>query len=147
MKNSNVDEYLQNGIYGTKQIKPEERKKFLGTLRERIVVVLTKSQVMERGVYPEMETCMDENPDAIMLLNGDLDYSFLSDYIHLARKKDISFSIVANQNSKTDIGLVLAYEHAINKEEIYITKNENKNIIVKKQKKNLVSRIFNYLKK
>ncbi|CAM3959474.1 YueI family protein [Lederbergia lenta] len=147
MKNSNVDEYLQNGIYGTKQIKPEERKKFLGTLRERIVSVLTKSQVMEHGVYPEVETLMDEHPEATMLLNGDLDYSFLSDYIHLARKKNIPFSIVANQNTKTDIGLVLAYDYAINKEEIYITKNKNKNIVMKKPKKSLASRIFNYLKK
>ncbi|MEK3890822.1 YueI family protein [Bacillus sp. FSL K6-3431] len=148
MQNSNVDDYLQNGIYGTKQTKPDERRKFLGTIRERIVIALTKSQVMEQGVYPEVEALMDENPNATLLLNGDLDYSFLSDYIYCARKKDIPFSIVANQESKTSIGLVLTYNNAINKDEIYITKKKTEEIIKKKQpRKNLISRIANFLKK
>lgn len=147
MKSPNVDDYLQQGIYGAKQIKPDERRKFLGTIRERIIVALTKSQVMERGVYPEVVKLMEENPDASLLLNGDLDYSHLSEYIHCARDKKISFSIVTNQESKTDIGLVLTYSYAIDKEEIYIKKKSPQNIVVKKKQKGFVSKVFNFLRK
>ena len=45
MVKNEVDEYLQQGIYGIKEIKPEERKKYLGTLRERVIAVLYQSQV------------------------------------------------------------------------------------------------------
>src|SRR5690606_20146736 len=106
-------------MYGVKEIKPDERRKFLGTIRERIVVALTKSQVMEKGVYPEVIQLMKEHPKAVLLLNGDLDYSYLSDYIHKARAKQIQFSIVANKNNDTNIGLVLTYDYAIDKDDIY----------------------------
>ncbi|WP_316252510.1 DUF1694 domain-containing protein [Bacillus aquiflavi] len=43
-----VDDYLQKGIYGQKEIKPDERRKFLGTLRERVIVALKQSQVREK---------------------------------------------------------------------------------------------------
>lgn len=147
MNNSKVDEYLQNGIFGVKQTKPEERRKFLGTIRERIIVALTKSQVMEQGVYPEVEELMKEHPKALLLLNGELNYSFLSDYIHSARAKKIPFSIVTNKDHRTNIGLVLAYEHAIDKEDIYIEKKSTPKVIVKKKKTGMISRLKNFLTK
>lgn len=54
----NLDDYLQKGMYGEKQLKPDEKRKYLGTFRERIVVALKKSQVMEKQIYPEVEDLM-----------------------------------------------------------------------------------------
>lgn len=147
MKSPNVDDYLQKGMYGVKEIKPEERRKFLGTIRERIVVALTKSQVMEKGVYPEVIQLMKEHPQTTLLLNGDLDYTYLSDYIHKARLNHMQFSIVANKNYDTNIGLVLTYDHAIDKEEIYIQKNKEKTVTISKKKKKPFASLFSFLKK
>ncbi|MCJ8006759.1 YueI family protein [Lederbergia wuyishanensis] len=147
MKSPNVDDYLQKGMYGVKEIKPEERRKFLGTIRERIVVALTKSQVMEKGVYPEVIQLMKEHPQATLLLNGDLDYTYLSDYIHKARLNHMQFSIVANKNYDTNIGLVLTYDHAIDKEEIYIQKSKEKIVTISKKKRKLLARLLSFLKK
>lgn len=144
MGNSNVDDYLQKGIYGEKQTKPEERKKYLGTLRERIVVALTKKQVMENGVYPEVVQLMKEHPGSTLLLNGELDYSYLSDYIASANKTGTPFSIVSNKSHDTNIGLVLAYEYAIDKEEIFIEKQEKKETEIKK---GVLTNLVNFLKK
>ncbi|MFC8573045.1 DUF1694 domain-containing protein, partial [Heyndrickxia sporothermodurans] len=46
-------------------------------------------------------------------------------YIQLAKKHNNSYSIVTNNDSNTPIGLVLALDYAINKENIYITKASN----------------------
>ncbi|MFK4997709.1 YueI family protein [Bacillus sp. N9] len=138
MKNTNVDDYLQAGIYGHKQIKPEERRKFLGTIRERIAIALTKGQVMENGIYSEVIQLMDQYPDATLLLNGDLDYSYLSDYIQRARAKNISYSIVTNQENQTRIGLVLTCDYAIHREDIYITKQTQKNRSLKRREKDFL---------
>ncbi|MEK5523437.1 MULTISPECIES: YueI family protein [Heyndrickxia] len=121
----NLDDYLQKGMYGEKQLKPDEKRKYLGTFRERIVVALKKSQVMEKQIYPEVEDLMKKNPKAKLLLNGDLTYTFLTKYIQLAKKHNNSYSIVTNNDSNTPIGLVLALDYAINKENIYITKASN----------------------
>lgn len=61
---NNIDDYIQRGIYGDKETKPSERRKYLGTIRERIVIALTQGQVRERGVYKEVEEAIKNNKEA-----------------------------------------------------------------------------------
>lgn len=139
-----VDEYLQQGIYGPKEIKPEERRRFLGTIRERIVVALTIAQVREGKVYIELEKVMKENSKAHLYLNGQIEYPSLSKYLKIANKMGIAFTIVNNQDVETDIGLVVAYDYAIDKEDIFL-KNESKPKVSQNEKKE--EGIFTKLKK
>jgi uncharacterized protein YueI len=140
LKKPTVDEVLQQGIYGTLETKPEERRKFLGTLRERIIVALYKTQVREPKVYPQVERYMKEYPKVQLFLNGNMDDGELSKYVKIAQKCKINYKIVTNKEHDTDIGLVLALENAIDKEEIFIKMAE---VIEKpKVKKSLFSKIF-----
>jgi uncharacterized protein YueI len=123
----NVDDYLQTGMYGVQDTNPGERKQFLGTLRERVVVALTKTQVRRSGTIQEVERLMKENRDARLYLNGKMNYSYLSDYIKLANTHGLSYRMVTDKESETDLGLVLAYDTAIDKEHIYIEDKEDKN--------------------
>jgi uncharacterized protein YueI len=134
LKKTTVDEVLQQGIYGPLETKPDERRKFLGTLRERIIAALTKSQVGEMEVYPQVEQHMKENPQSHLFLNGNMSYESLSKYVKLATKYKIEHTIVTNKEHDSEIGLVLAMEHAIDKEEIYITKKVTVQQEVKKNK-------------
>jgi uncharacterized protein YueI len=134
LKKTTVDEVLQQGIYGPLETKPDERRKFLGTLRERIIVALTKGQVGEMEVYPQVEQHMKENPQSHLFLNGNMSYESLSKYVKLATKYKIEHTIVTNKEHDSEIGLVLAMEHAIDKEEIYITKKVTVQQEVKKNK-------------
>ncbi|TXC93035.1 DUF1694 domain-containing protein [Metabacillus litoralis] len=126
MDKAKIDEYIQQGIYGAREINPDERRQFLGTLRERVVVVLTKKQVREKGTYQEVEELMNKNQEATLFLNGKMNYTFLSDYIKLANKTGNKFLISTDKQNETDLGLVLAYDYAIDKENIYITKSIEK---------------------
>ena len=117
-----IDEYLQQGMYGTRQTKPDERREFLGTIRERIVVALTQPQVREKGVYKQVGAAIKENREARLYLNGYIQYSALSKYTRIASNYDVQYTIVTNKNHNSEIGLVLAYDHAIDKEEIYVEK-------------------------
>ena len=120
-----LDEYIQQGITGPREINPDERRKFLGTLRERVVVALTQSQVREKGTYSEVEELMKQNKEATLFLNGKMNYTYLSDYIKLANNVGNKYLISTDKEHDTDLGLVLAYDYAIDKENIYITKKEN----------------------
>lgn len=124
MGNSKVDEYLQQGIHGAKQTKPDERRKFLTTIRERVVIALTQGEVMRKGVEPEVEQLMDGNREAHLFLNGNISYPYLSEYIKAAEKRGIEFTIVTNKEYDSELGLVLAHDHAIDKEEIYLGKKK-----------------------
>ncbi|WML24042.1 YueI family protein [Neobacillus sp. OS1-33] len=134
MKKTTVDEVLQQGIYGPLETKPDERRKFLGTLRERIVVALTKSQVAETSVYPKVEKEMKERPQSHLFLNGNMSYETLSKYVKLATKYKIEHTLVTNKEHDSEIGLVLAMDYAIDQEDIFITNKEP--VLQKEVKKN-----------
>jgi uncharacterized protein YueI len=144
MGNNKVDDYLQQGIHGAKQTKPDERRRFLTTIRERVVIALTQGEVMRKGVEPEVERLMDENRDAHLFLNGNISYRYLSEYIKAAEKRGIEFTIVTNKEYDSELGLVLAHDHAIDKEEIYLSKKVRPNInpVMTEKKKGFFSKLF-----
>jgi uncharacterized protein YueI len=142
MSNSKLDDYLQQGIHGAKQTKPDERRRFLTTLRERVVIALTQAQVMKKGVEPQIEQLMDENPQAHLFLNGNISYTYLSKYIKAAEKRDIEFTIVTNKEYDSELGLVLAHDHAIDKEDIYLSKKISPVAQPAKKKKGFFSKLF-----
>lgn len=120
MKKPDMEDYLQEGIYGSRQTKPGERKQYLGTLRERVLVALTKGQVMREQGQEELADLMKSNQDAKLLLNGDVSYRFLSPYMDIAEKHNIHHSIVSNQETQSDLGAVLTLDYAIEKENIRV---------------------------
>ena len=141
MERKTVEDVLQQGIYGPLETKPEERRKYLGTLRERIIVALTKSQVAETKIYPQVEQFMKEYPKAQLFLNGNMAYEELSKYVKLASKNKMKHKIVTNKEHDTDIGLVLAMSVAIDKEDIFISQKVQ---IPEKlpEKKSLFAKLF-----
>lgn len=120
MGKRNVEDYLTEGIYGAKQTKKSERKQFLGTIRERIVIALTIGQVMTDKGLNHLENAMKENTGAKLLLNGHVSYRFLKEEKILAKKYNIAYTVVTDEKSETDMGAVLAYDYAIDKGSILI---------------------------
>lgn len=117
-----IDEYLQQGIHGKKEINPDERRRFLGTLRERVVIALKQPQLIEPGIYPEVETALKENIKAHLYLNGNMTYEYLSKYKKIADQYGIEYTLVTNKEYDSELGLVLAYDYAIDKDSIYVEK-------------------------
>jgi uncharacterized protein YueI len=111
---------LKEGMYGPKEIKPEEKRQFLGTFRERVVIALKIGQVAQQKIYPKVEQNMKEYTKAHLFLNGNISYEQLSKYVKLANKYSIEHTIVTNKEHDTEIGLVLAMDQAIDKEDIYV---------------------------
>lgn len=120
MSHKNVDDYLQDGIYGTKLPKQGERNRFLGTLRERILFCLTIGEVMRYKGREELENFFKSNPDAKLYINGTIGYQFVKDVRKLASDYQISYTSITNEEIDTDIGVVLAYDYAINQEKIFL---------------------------
>lgn len=136
-----VDDYIEQGIYGKKEINPDERRKFLGTLRERIVIALSNAQVRGNRIFPVVEEEVKNNKDAVMYLNGHIDYSYLSKYVQMALKYKVPYTIVNNKEYNSQIGMVLAYDYAIDREEIYIQENnlQVQNVSQEKEPKKKIS--------
>ncbi|TRZ36137.1 DUF1694 domain-containing protein [Niallia circulans] len=144
MTNPNLDDYLQQGMYGAKETKPEERRKFLGTIRERVVLALLQNQVSEANIYKEAEEAIKSNKGAKLYLNGHLDYSYLSKYLKLANEQNMEYTMVTNNDYNSEIGLLIAYDHAVDKQDIYVTEPTADKITDEpKEKKGFFAKLFN----
>jgi len=120
MSKKNVDDYLTEGMYGTRLPKDDERRKYLGTLRERIILALTVGQVMTDSGIEQLAEAMKQHPESKLLINGKVSYRFMSAEIKVANEHNISYTIVADESNEAEVGAVLTYDYAINKEEIFI---------------------------
>lgn len=147
MSNPNLDDYIKQGVYGAKETKPEERREFLGTLRERVVIALKQSQVLEDGVYQEVANTIKSSNGAKLYLNGHLDYGYLSKYIKVANTYKMEYTIVTNKDYVSEIGLLVAYDHAIEKEEIFVLENKGTKDLQKEEKKGFFSNLGSLFKK
>ncbi|WP_409298420.1 YueI family protein [Peribacillus sp. SCS-26] len=120
MPADNVDDYIEKGIYGEKELKPEEKRMFLGTFRERVIAALYKGQVAKKNIYPQILQACKENKEASLLLNGEISYTHLSKYVKAANEAGIPYKLVSNLDYDTEIGLVLAAPVAVDVEDIFI---------------------------
>ncbi|OCA82989.1 hypothetical protein A8F94_17735 [Bacillus sp. FJAT-27225] len=142
-----VEDVLQQGIHGQKQLKPEERRKFLGTIRERVLIALKKGQVLEKGIYPQVEQLMKEHHDSHLYMNGTLSYEDFSKYLKIARENNIDYTIVTNKEYDTHLGLVLACPYAVDKEEIYVKAKVLPEEAQPAAKKGLLGKLFGWIRK
>lgn len=121
MNKKDVEDYLQEGIHGRKRRPKEaEREKYLGTLRERIVLVLTIGEVMTDAGIEVLDEVMKKHPETRLLINGQVSHRFLTREKEVAQKHNIPYTIVSNTEVETKVGAVLTYDHAVNIEKIHI---------------------------
>jgi uncharacterized protein YueI len=120
-----VEERLIIGIHGTPELKRSEKILYLGEFRERVLKVLTKDQVDDSVLYPEIEEALKNPHAARLLLDGDLDYEFRAKYIKLARKYNKSYKVINDPDLKGEIGLVVASDQAVDVENIHINTSQD----------------------
>lgn len=119
-----VHDYLMRGIHGDKELRASEKIRYLGEFRERVLLALKQGQVRRKEIYPQVKDVIRRNPDCTMLLNGEMEYEALGKYMKLADDLDIPFRKFYDNQTDTEIGLVLAAPHAVDIPDIYVTDSE-----------------------
>lgn len=145
MGKKNVEDYLTEGLYGVRRPKEAERLRFLGTLEERIVIALTVGQVMTDSGITALDKAMTKHPTGTQLLiNGTVAHRFLVAEKAVANKHQVPYKIVTNTEVETDIGAVLTYDYAINKDNIFLEEKKDTDKEKSDEKDSFFSRIKNW---
>ncbi len=119
-KKSRLEQALSIGINRVPELKKEEKMLFLGEFRERVIRKLTKNQVANPSVFPEIKEALKDKRTLRMLINGDLSFKFTDKYIKLAKKLGKPFTTIHDSQLKGDTGLVVISDQAIDNENIDI---------------------------
>lgn len=115
----NLDDYLQDGIYGTKLTKPDERRLFLGSLRERAAFVLTQEQVTKQQGIKAFDEVLTNHQDVQLLFNAQHSLNTLSPYRRIALKHEKNYTIIDEDSNKNAYGIVVTYDHAVDLDDVF----------------------------
>jgi uncharacterized protein YueI len=115
-----LERTLAVSLQGPPELKLEEKRLFLGEFRERVLVALTKAQVMSNTVYQEIEEALQDKRSAKMLIHGELAYKYREKYQRMATETGKSFTVVHDPDLQGDIGLAVASDDAVEQPDIFV---------------------------
>ncbi len=90
-----------------------EKNEYLGEYKERVIAALTKEQIIEDDVYPEILQYMRDNKAYVLKMARDVSIKKLKPYIQEAEKIGLKYQLVDALTYRGNIGLVLASKEAL----------------------------------
>ncbi|CAM3096096.1 DUF1694 domain-containing protein [Streptobacillus felis] len=84
-----------------------EKNRYLGEYRERVITALTKQELEEKFVYPEVMKALKKKIASKMIVSRDVDLSKLKKYITLAKQMKIPCKMVDGLSYTGEVGLVV----------------------------------------
>ncbi|MFD1124609.1 DUF1694 domain-containing protein [Lentilactobacillus raoultii] len=109
------EDFIKQHMFGNPQLKPDEKRAFLGNFRERVAIALTISQLGQAQTKDMVTKIFEQYPEYRAYLNGKMPQSLIDDYMGLAIDHHYQFTIlvqngvrVAQPVGPNDFGLVVA---------------------------------------
>ena len=103
-------EHIENFKDRVREVKLEKNI-FLGEFKERVLAALTREQVKEKGIYPEIEKALENKEAKKMIISREMDFND----INLAKDKGIAYKMIDSLLYTGEIGLVVASDDALSK--------------------------------
>lgn len=148
MAQDDVKSHLDKGLYGTPLVNPEEQHKYLGTFRERCYLSMTVAEMSDPKNKENFLKELNKHTDVSIRLNGALPLSIQNQYIQLATKNNVRFTVINDFVSAEpdSFGLLLTANEAVNEPVIDVEKKypaeEAKKDEEKPKKKSFWDRLF-----
>lgn len=120
---SELDQRVQNAVFGLPLLRPDEQHRCLGTFGERIELRISFAEALRYDCTKALQTVFNLNTGYQLLLNGQLDMDIMGQYIRLANHYDVLFAIKNSQYYHTDpdsAAVILCADHALNRDEVDI---------------------------
>ena len=115
-KKSALEQRLNNGIYGTPQLKPDEQRRYLGTFRERVCLTISVAELHEQNWESAMAAEFKRGIGNLVFLNGNLPHEEIRPYVRAASQAGASFTMKTDPEFKTtsdSLAVVVAAKEAV----------------------------------
>ncbi|MFA7468873.1 MAG: YueI family protein [Desulfotomaculaceae bacterium] len=124
MNKNELEKNLSIGMYGPPELKHDEKTHYLGEFKERVIRLLTRKQVAEPAVYPEIVEALKDKRAVRLVISGDIVDSFVEKYEALARGLGKSYTVVHDPELKGETGLAVVSRDAVDVEKINVPDRE-----------------------
>jgi uncharacterized protein YueI len=120
-KKSELEKTIAAGIHGAPELRPDEKRRYLGFFRERVIEAVTFDQLRTKaGLKVMMEALKD--PRAVELLIRQEARGTAMPLIVEARRRGVDFTIVSDPNFVGEVAAALVAADAVDIAELYAEK-------------------------
>ncbi|ATO54364.1 hypothetical protein ATO00_02155 [Loigolactobacillus coryniformis subsp. coryniformis] len=110
-----IQDYLKSHVFGQPQLKPDEKRSFLGNFRERVALALMIQQLRTVKAESLVRNVLTRYPGLRIYINGRMGKTLINRYLKVAVELDYPFTILAQNGMRVsqplteqDFGLVIA---------------------------------------
>ncbi|MDI9422127.1 MAG: YueI family protein [Bacillota bacterium] len=122
-KSSELEKTVRTGIHGTPQLRPDEKRRFLGFFRERVIQAVTFDQLRNRDGLQVMTSAL-KDPRGVELVIHKKARAQAMPLIVDARKTGLDFTIVSNPNLVGNVAVLLVAKDAVDVPLLYSEQDE-----------------------
>lgn len=109
----NLEQALMAGIHGVVEFKHDEKVYYLGGFKENVLMLLSQQQVAEVAIYPEVIEALQDKRATKMIINGNINISFIEKYKKIAEKMNKPYTVRSDPEFKGTTGLLVVSDEAI----------------------------------
>ncbi|SNS49970.1 Uncharacterized protein YueI [Anaerovirgula multivorans] len=116
-KKNELERTIEFALKGAPQLKPEEKRKWLGEFRERIILGLTPEQVQKVEAIHVVREGLKDPMAEMLILNNKVAMETTVKYMKLAKEMNKEYKSIATEYEEA-MGLVVASRRAVDREKV-----------------------------
>ena len=123
MADDDLQAHLNKSIYGTPQTNPDERRRYLGSLRERVALEISNTDIVKPETLAAFQKALPQynQPTYQALINGKQGPDVTGPFIKTINDAGLKFTLVNDDTASLDPtypGLLIVAPDAINHDNI-----------------------------
>ena len=122
---SAAQQRIDNAVYGTPKIKPDEQRKYLGTFRERVCLTISVSQLRQHNWTDAVQKELALGIGKLVFINGNLPDDEIHPYVRAAAQAGGQFTMKTDPQFKTNddsLAVVVAAKEAVYQSPVDVAK-------------------------
>ncbi|MBM7615133.1 YueI family protein [Alkaliphilus hydrothermalis] len=116
-ENDDLKRVLDYALHGTPQLKADEKRKWLGEFRERVLMGITFQQALEDEAIRYVENALKDPMGEILIVNNRIPMKIMTKYMQLAKRMNKEYKTMAT-NCIEAMGVVVVNRRAINRNDV-----------------------------
>ncbi|MCH3922341.1 YueI family protein [Limosilactobacillus sp.] len=122
---SATQQRIDNAIYGTPKIKPDEQRKYLGTFRERVCLTISVRELRAQNWQAALVEELKRGVGSLVFLNGNLPHEEIHPYLLTTNQNGGTFTMKTDPEFKTNpdsLAVVVAAKTAVYQSPVDVAK-------------------------
>ena len=111
-RQNNLEKTIAAGIHGTPELRPDEKRRYLGFFRERVIQAVTFKQIKTKAGLEAMKKALEDPRGIELLVHQDV-RGVAMPLIVLARRQGLDFTLVSNPKFKGGVAVALVAKDAV----------------------------------